>query len=83
MPAKKKIKIDTEDFTLGEMELLEKNGIGTEQIAAGSFSSMTGYVWLYMLRLNPEATLDEARAVKLREFDVVEGETGPDPTPAS
>ena len=80
MTATKKIRIDPEDFTLGELESLKEHGISMEQIAGGDFSAMIGLVWLHLRRKNPEATMDDARAVKLGQFEMA-GE--PDPTPAS
>ena len=79
MPAKK-IRINPEDFTLGELESLKDHGVSMTQIAEGDISAMVGLVWLHLRRTKPEATMEDARAVKLGQFEL-QGE--PDPTTAS
>jgi hypothetical protein len=67
-----KLQVHPQAYTLGELELLEREGITLEDLASGSARALVGMVWLELRRRNPEATIDEARALPLDAVEVVE-----------
>lgn len=76
MGARKKIAIDPEDFTLGELEQLHKEvGVSLSELSEGTAKALVGMVWLWLRRTNPEATLEDARALHLGDFQVSENPT--------
>lgn len=74
------INIDVNDLTLGEVEFFEEeSGLTLADLQSGAMTTkaVTALVCAVKRRENPDYTMDDARKVKLSEFNV-----GMDPTTA-
>lgn len=67
------IVVDVNDLTLGEVEQLEElTGLSVEDFGPGmkwSAKIVTAFVYISQKRNNPDYTLEDARKVKLGEFE--------------
>ena len=67
------IRIDVNDLTLGEVEFFEQeSGLSLGDLQEGRMTAkaVTALVCLVKRRDEPDFTMDDARKVKLSEFDV-------------
>ena len=81
--------LDPESLTIGEMEVAEEHlGMSMAEVGASLDSGnvpakvMLILGWLALKRQNPDATLDDARALKLSVFKGSETAPKADPAPA-
>lgn len=78
------IKVDFADFTLGELEEIERETGFNISAASGDVPvrALVYMIFVVQRRANPAYTIDDARGVKLTAIQVVSGDA-PDPTTRS
>lgn len=63
------MKFDLEDMTIGELVLFEEmTGKGPTELGAPGAKDLQALALIILRRENPDATLEEASAVKLSDF---------------
>jgi len=66
----RKIALDVNDLTLGELEELEEaTGVKLADLGNGSVKSTIALIWISERRRHPEFTLDDARQLKVTELE--------------
>lgn len=67
------IEIDIDDFEIGEIEDFEAlSGVSFDEVLAGKKSTqmLKFLVWIVKRRTNPNFTLEDARKIKMGEFNM-------------
>lgn len=80
------IRIDVNDLTLGEVEFFEQeSGLSLGDLQDGKMTAkaVIALVCLVKRRTEPDFTMDDARKVKLSEFDVTADPTTAEDASAS
>src|SRR5438046_791408 len=79
-----RMEIDPEELTLGDMEALEeKFGVDwLDQFKSPTTELLIWVTWRLLLQQNPEASLDDARKVKIIQFKGGDVPVAVPPTPA-